>query len=545
MARAPGPRLARALGSIRPATARREVSATVPATPPIARHQGVSSGRQHPRQPGPPQGRPEVPHDRRRVRRRPRRRAALAGAAHVTYVRSTVAHGTITVDRHRRGRGDARRARRLHRRRPRPRAGAVAVQPDGRPHAARQRQGALRRRADRRRRHRDARAGRRRRRGGDRRLRRRSTALVDLEEALAADDAALRGRRQQRRVRLDGARHARTSPATSSSPTARSSSRGRFLNQRVAPCPLEVARRRRWRGSTAGSHQWLSTQHAQGVKDAIAGRQRPRRRPGAGHHARRRRRLRRQDRRLPRGDRCSAGSPSELGRPVRWQRDPQRVDDGARPRPGPGPAHHDRRHPRRQGPRTTGSQRAPGRRRVRRDGHDPRPVHDPADGVGRLRHPEHRVPHDVGRHQHDADRRLPRRRPAGGHRRHRAGDGPVRRRDRHGPGRGAPDEPDRRSSPSRTRPSIGQTYDVGDYERRPRQGARRGRLRRAARRAGARAATPATPCSSASASASTSRSPAACRRSARAPRSRCATTAGPSSTPARRRTARATTRRGR
>jgi carbon-monoxide dehydrogenase large subunit len=44
---------------------------------------------------------------------------------------------------------------------------------------------------------------------------------------------------------------------------------GRFVNQRVAPCPLEV------RGSAATwvdgrLHQWLSTQHAQGVKVPIA-----------------------------------------------------------------------------------------------------------------------------------------------------------------------------------------------------------------------------------------------------------------------------------
>ncbi|MET0661904.1 MAG: xanthine dehydrogenase family protein molybdopterin-binding subunit, partial [Ilumatobacteraceae bacterium] len=45
---------------------------------------------------------------------------------------------------------------------------------------------------------------------------------------------------------------------------------GRFLNQRVAPCPLEV------RGSAAAwidgrLHQWVSTQHAQGVRGAVAG----------------------------------------------------------------------------------------------------------------------------------------------------------------------------------------------------------------------------------------------------------------------------------
>ena len=45
--------------------------------------------------------------------------------------------------------------------------------------------------------------------------------------------------------------------------------KGRFVNQRVAPCPLEV------RGSAAAWDkdgrliQWLSTQHAQGARDAI------------------------------------------------------------------------------------------------------------------------------------------------------------------------------------------------------------------------------------------------------------------------------------
>jgi len=44
---------------------------------------------------------------------------------------------------------------------------------------------------------------------------------------------------------------------------------GRFVNQRVAPCPLEV------RGSAVAwvgdrLHQWVSTQHAQGIKDPIS-----------------------------------------------------------------------------------------------------------------------------------------------------------------------------------------------------------------------------------------------------------------------------------
>jgi aerobic carbon-monoxide dehydrogenase large subunit len=44
--------------------------------------------------------------------------------------------------------------------------------------------------------------------------------------------------------------------------------KGRFMNQRVAPCPMEM------RGSAVAwvdgrLHQWISTQHAQGVKDAV------------------------------------------------------------------------------------------------------------------------------------------------------------------------------------------------------------------------------------------------------------------------------------
>ena len=58
----------------------------------------------------------------------------------------------------------------------------------------------------------------------------------------------------------------------------------------------------------------------------------------------------------------------------------------------------------------------------------------------RLRHPEGRLPLRLRRHQHDADRRLPRRRAPGGDGAGRAGDRHVRRRDRDGPGRGAAQE---------------------------------------------------------------------------------------------------------
>ena len=44
---------------------------------------------------------------------------------------------------------------------------------------------------------------------------------------------------------------------------------GRFMNQRVAPCPMEV------RGSAVAwvdgrLNQWISTQHSQGVRTAVA-----------------------------------------------------------------------------------------------------------------------------------------------------------------------------------------------------------------------------------------------------------------------------------
>ena len=237
------------------------------------------------------------------------------------------------------------------------------------------------------------------------------------------------------------------------------------------------------------------------------------------------------------------GELSKRARPAgALDRDAQRVDDGARPRPGPGPDGDDRWLPRRHG-HALPAARPPGLRRLRRHGHDPRPVHDPADVVGRLRDPEHRVPHDVGRHEHDADRRLPRRRATGGDRRHRAGDGPLRRRDRQGPGRGAPDQPDRRRSASRTRRRSARPTTSATTSGRS-TGCSRPPATPSCAPSSSAAGSPATRCSSASACRSTSRSPAASA-TARTPRSRSTTTARASSTPARRRTARATTRRGR
>ena len=144
-------------------------------------------------------------------------------------------------------------------------------------------------------------------------------------------------------------------------------------------------------------------------------------------------------------------------------------------------------------------------------------------------------------HQHDADRRLPRRRAPRGDRADRARDGPARRQARHGPGRAAPAQLHRAR---RLPPQDGRRRHLRLGRVRARAGARaRGRrLRRAARRAGAAARARRRASSSASACAPTSSSPASASRSAPAPSTR---TASSRSRPAPRRRARATRRRGR
>ena len=152
------------------------------------------------------------------------------------------------------------------------------------------------------------------------------------------------------------------------------------------------------------------------------------------------------------------------GRPARpLDRDPfgEHARPGAWPRPDPDD--HDRRQPRR-------ARSLAYRLEVVQDaGAYPAigavlPVPDRHDGSRHLRHPQGGVQRGRRGHQHHPDRRLPRGRPARGDRSHRAGHGPLRRRDRHGPGRGAPAEPDRPGRFPYTT-VTGATYDVGDYER--------------------------------------------------------------------------------
>ena len=105
------------------------------------------------------------------------------------------------------------------------------------------------------------------------------------------------------------------------------------------------------------------------------------------------------------------------------------------PRPGPGAVRHARRHAGRADHRLparhrAGCRRLPDGRRAPADG-------DRAHDDGRLRPPQRRLQRRLDGHQHRVDDGVPRSRPPGGGRRHRAHGRPLRRRDRDGPRRGA------------------------------------------------------------------------------------------------------------
>ena len=334
-----------------------------------------------------------------------------------------------------------------------------------------------------------------------------------------------------------------TSRATSSSPGARWSRRGRLVNQRVAPCPLEV------RGVGGG----VGRRPAAPVDLDPA---RPRRQ-GAVRRGQRRRpdddvRVITPDvgggfgakiTPLPRGD-AARPDRQAVGRPVRWQetRSESMVALG---------------HGRAQVQHVTIGGRRDGtvthyRLSVIQDSGAfcdmaailaPFMTRPMASGVYDIPNIECRT--TLGRHEHDTDRRLPRRRASRGDRRDRAGDGPVRRRDRHRSGRASGARTSSRRSPSRTPPSIGQTYDCGDYA---------GALDRVLEAAGydgrcapsrRDAASPAMRCQLGIGVSTYVEITGACRRSARTPASRSPTTVERSSTPGPRPTDRATRQRGR
>ena len=320
----------------------------------------------------------------------------LAGAAHVAYVRSTVAHGTITsidsadAPRHARRRRACYTAADLGLQ-----PVAVAVQPRRRPARCWPATGSATSAS-----RSPPSSPRRRRQAADA-----AEAVVvdyDLLEVLVDPEAARRRRR----------RCSTTPPAaTSCSTRRRSASPDLTGDEYFADCEVTVSGTVRQparrpvpaRGARLGGGVGRRPAAPVGVDAARAGHPRRRSSPANGvepaevrvDHARRRRRLRRQDRRVPRGDCCSAASPRRSAgrcagpRPAasRWWRS---ATGGPRSSTSPSAARRDGKvtHYRLHVLQDCGA--------FAEIGADPGPVHDPADVVGRVRHPEHRVPHHVG-----------------------------------------------------------------------------------------------------------------------------------------------------
>ena len=208
----------------------------------------------------------------------------------------------------------------------------------------------------------------------------------------------------------------------------------------------------------------------------------------AGHRARaaardhpgRRRRLRREDRCRP-GVRARGVAREADGTRGALEREPLGEHDRDAAGPRPAADGDDRWHPRRAGARLP--PRRPRRRgRLSPARRVPALLH-PLDGARGVRHPAGRVARPRRRDDHDLDRGLPRRGPARGDRGDRAGDGPVRHRDRADPA----EVRKRNLIPPDAFPFSDQGR--GDLRQRrvrqgPRPGARRRGLRGAARRAG-------------------------------------------------------------
>ena len=215
---------------------------------------------------------------------------------------------------------------------------------------------------------------------------------------------------------------------------------GHFVNQRMAPCPLE--------GRSAAAAWiddrlvvWMSTQHAHGARDFIAqvsGLDASAVRVvtpdvGGGFGAKI----------TPYPEELLLGRlAKELGRPVAWTE----TRSESMTNLGHGRAQiHDVNIGGTEDGRVTHYQLdiVQESRRLRRSRRRAPGGDDPPDGVGRLRHRQHRVPRPFRAHQHTTDRRVPRRRPAGGHGGDRAGHRPVRRRTGPRSGRDPPAQPHR------------------------------------------------------------------------------------------------------
>ena len=164
-------------------------------------------------------------------------------------------------------------------------------------------------------------------------------------------------------------------------------------------------------------------------------------RPRAGRRSRGcagcRRRLRRQAAGRRGGPRRLARPPTRA--PGALGGDAEREHDRDAPRPWRGARVHDRGHPRRTGGGLSAAKPA-GHRRLSAHRGDPAGLHR-VDGERRVRDPEDRDGVHERRHQHDADRAVPRRRPPGGDAGDRTCDGPVRAGGGARSRRGAPAQP--------------------------------------------------------------------------------------------------------
>ncbi len=242
---------------------------------------------------------------------------------------------------------------------------------------------------------------------------------------------------------------------------------------------------------------------------------------GARGRARRRRRVRGQVAHVSGG-----GGARVLRPPARpsgaMDRDPQRELPVDATGPRPGAVRQDRRHPRRAH-HGLSARRRPGRRRLPADRLGPA-RHDDAHDVRRLRHRQRRLHRGVDGDEHAVDHRLPRCRPTRGGGGDRAHGRPLRGRDRHRPGRGAPSQHD---------PEVPRGAHHRRRHRRTTSATTRDRSSWRSRRPATtscapsrpRAAHPAIRCRSGSASPPTSRSPPASAGRSSAPSS-CSPTAG-------------------